>query len=448
MKFFLIIITFLTIYSSTFSDPLELELKRREMFPYDSLPIPRISILDDDNWIVHSKSDGVTVVMKTTNAGLDWDLIMYDPFTREGSSETWDYKKIRFVEYISENYIVTFGGKGILISEDKGVTWDQYDLPHHIGTKYFQINPSGNGFIPDNEFIFTTSDFGKTWEEVGFPFGDGYQISQIRMNEDDNIYAFLFERTWSDSTIIENGDTLEVEIAHYDFLTAKSDDIGKTWVKIIDNETLDKNRISQFLFLNDEEVIGIRSETRDTALNLKRPVILKSYDGGKNWKEVYNDSTVKGTGTKYIVRNDTIYLATSEIGSRFHSFMLSTDRGKTWKHQLLYFDDFDVTPSGKIVFTNTTYYEETGNWADIKDEETESHHIKIYPNPSSDIAIIKLNSSNNQSVEIFNSLGMKLRNFANSKADIRLSKEEFGAGVFFVRINSGEGTITEKLIFN
>jgi CubicO group peptidase (beta-lactamase class C family) len=80
--------------------------------------------------------------------------------------------------------------------------------------------------------------------------------------------------------------------------------------------------------------------------------------------------------------------------------------------------------------------------------ENENNHIKIYPNPSSDIAVIELNSSNNQSVEIFNSLGMKLRNFANSKADIRLSKEEFGAGVFFVRINSGEGTITEKLIFN
>ena len=437
----LIIIGFFTIFSSIFPDPLELELKRREMFP-DSIGIriQKISILDDDNWILHSNEDGVTAALKTTNAGVDWDFIM-DPFANEGTEK---YEKTKFIEYISEDYIIAASKwKGIFISEDRGVTWDQYDLPRNTNLfwpTYFQVNSSGNGLLFDDinmKLAFVTRDFGKTWEEISYFYGT------IHLDKEDILRSYAYDKIWTDTTIIVDGEEiLDSIVSSYDMIIKKSEDMGKTW-ETIKHNVLPSDRVWNLLFLSDNEVIGIRSETRDTALNLKRPVIYKSYDGGKTWKEVFNDPTAKDTRAKYIVRDDTIYLGTSGGFFIYFSFMLSTDRGETWKHTPLnYVNDFDVTPSGKIVFTNTTYYEETGNYADLKENQKAQPHIKIYPNPSQDN--LHISHPNMETITIYNIMGEQIKTYNLLTDELNISTQDLLTGTYFIEIETRDGEVLRQ----
>jgi hypothetical protein len=72
--------------------------------------------------------------------------------------------------------------------------------------------------------------------------------------------------------------------------------------------------------------------------------------------------------------------------------------------------------------------------------------IKAYPNPSQSSMVIETGFLG-FTAETFDVTGKKLKTLAASGSRMVLSKEDFGSGLFLVKISSGNNTITKRIIF-
>lgn len=85
----------------------------------------------------------------------------------------------------------------------------------------------------------------------------------------------------------------------------------------------------------------------------------------------------------------------------------------------------------------------------FKDKNLENYdYVTIYPNPSKGIFNILIESSKQKirKVELFNSMGTRLRVSRNGNHHIVLDLTNLTDGVYFLRINDGENYFYEKLI--
>jgi hypothetical protein len=94
---------------------------------------------------------------------------------------------------------------------------------------------------------------------------------------------------------------------------------------------------------------------------------------------------------------------------------------------------------------DTLYH--SGGWTGIN-EVPSAMGISIYPNPTKGRFTISFNNtmSSGASIKIFNTLGEMIYFSAiiNQKHDIDLSNA--AAGIYFVQVTSGTGTLTQKII--
>lgn len=78
--------------------------------------------------------------------------------------------------------------------------------------------------------------------------------------------------------------------------------------------------------------------------------------------------------------------------------------------------------------------------------------LEIYPNPVTNSSTIEfyLNSSNEVSVTLYNSIGMKVKEFSNGMMNagshkLTLNSAEFENGIYFIRFKAGDQVTTEKI---
>lgn len=75
----------------------------------------------------------------------------------------------------------------------------------------------------------------------------------------------------------------------------------------------------------------------------------------------------------------------------------------------------------------------------------ETFSFKIYPNPTQDSFSISTSSTVNISkVTIYNSIGQRLESFSTDKSNFDIS--DFMSGIYYLNIETDQGTITEKII--
>jgi hypothetical protein len=75
----------------------------------------------------------------------------------------------------------------------------------------------------------------------------------------------------------------------------------------------------------------------------------------------------------------------------------------------------------------------------------ENSSVTIYPNPTQDIFSISANSIINRStVTIFNSIGQRLKTFSKDSSFFDIS--DLMSGIYYLKIETDQGTISEKII--
>ena len=101
-----------------------------------------------------------------------------------------------------------------------------------------------------------------------------------------------------------------------------------------------------------------------------------------------------------------------------------------------------------------TEYTETKVWrfsALTSVKTPPSVNTSIYPNPAQDEMIIELledAKGKKYDIEIFNILGQQVFSKNNiQEAQHILRKEEIGQGLFLLKINQGQKSVTKKIIF-
>ena len=79
-------------------------------------------------------------------------------------------------------------------------------------------------------------------------------------------------------------------------------------------------------------------------------------------------------------------------------------------------------------------------------QEAGSYRSKVFPNPTSNQAILSLTSCSD--VVVYNILGKEVLSVNNLKRDLVLSKNDIGQGVFYIAVQSNSKIETIKLIIN
>ena len=98
-----------------------------------------------------------------------------------------------------------------------------------------------------------------------------------------------------------------------------------------------------------------------------------------------------------------------------------------------------------INFTSDFLFEQVCGEVGIHGPNKENS-IKAYPNPSQSSMVIETGFLG-FTAETFDVTGKKLKTLAASGSRMVLSKEDFGSGLFLVKISSGNNTITKRIIF-
>jgi len=196
-------------------------------------------INNDTGWI--STNEGK--IIKTTNAGVDWEIIVPD-------STIWSYLKIQFIDP-NNGWLVSF--RNILRTSDGGITWITSILPDAISLRALNFVDERNGIsVGINGEIYITTDGGINWEKKfkRVPFFSG------------NCCFFLNTEVGFIGT--DDGRIL------------KTTNVGIEWLSIYDNDSVS---IWNIYFINDS--LGWATGYPS--------VILRTTNGGNNWIRTYDN---------------------------------------------------------------------------------------------------------------------------------------------------------------
>jgi photosystem II stability/assembly factor-like uncharacterized protein len=215
--------------------------------------------------------------------------------------------------------------------------------------------------------------------------------------------------------------------------------------KIVDDDLnsivfLEKNNFKEFLIVGDNGKI------------------LKSNDGGKNWKLIQSGTVYNLIDVKFCSNGrDGIILGEGK------KILITHDRGETWSIKNSTFQEnlkaISIPPNqdsiAYIVGSNCLIIKTT-NLNAITDVENNTNISKtdftISPNPATDNISISFSNSelSNPSISIINSLGFEIKRFENfdltGKNIIDFSTEVFPSGIYYCSFNSGINRITKSFV--
>ena len=178
-----------------------------------------------------------------------------------------------------------------------------------------------------------------------------------------------------------------------------------------------------------------------------------SNDGGATWNSylynlpnfsaqalVWENNTTNGL---YLGMNYGVYYIDNDSSNQWKTFSNNLPNVIISELEINYVDSKIYAGTYGRGLWRSNLYDETLGFADnVKST------LQIYPNPASDEFTLTLDSSNDVSIKIFDSLG-KLVHYtakANLNNAYKIDISSLTSGIYFVRINGYLGEITKKLI--
>ncbi len=136
----------------------------------DLISWPRTILVIDDNTVIiecfNVRRSWNRYLIKTTNGGLTWA----EKYSIYGS----DINKL--IQIDDEKVLgVGFSGR-VLISTDKGETWNDISINTNAYLRDVVYNQSNIYVLADSSYIFKSSDMGRSWENI---FHDNFKVSSM-----------------------------------------------------------------------------------------------------------------------------------------------------------------------------------------------------------------------------------------------------------------------------
>ncbi|NOY51203.1 MAG: T9SS type A sorting domain-containing protein [Chlorobi bacterium] len=373
----------------------------------------------------------------------EWQRLLYvDPL---------NFKQI---EFLNESKGFALGGYSMatkpLISNDGGYTWeDNLLIPEQ---RYYELRLAGQTLflISFQNELLKSIDEGENWETLNLPPAEGAYFNDFSVPSQNTAY------------LCDDSSTLY-----------KTTDGGHNWDKI---EFDDYHKFSISYFYDD---------TFGWLVDDYSGFLLRTTDGGNNWTSMKVDPNHTYVPSKIYFINENIGFIITEIGYVYRS----SDGGNNWEkvfelglsyNAIFHFIDDN---RGYLIDHNQIYYSNDGgyNWTehqtlsqsafcasfvntnswiggmynlmainsdllDVSDISTNDPSISVYPNPAENIIYLKneLNIPINK-MEVISQDG-KLVSSLSIPTGKAIDVSALNPGVYLIRIFSGQGISTTKLI--
>lgn len=392
-------------------------------------------------WIVTLDS---IIVLKTTDGGAHW----FEQPNNAAARRFFD------VTCTNNNNVWTCGILGeITHSSNGGQTWvHQVQGLAKYATRIEFINSNLGWAVCGDGVVGKTTDGGNYWEQIFTPYAQAefYGVSFINENEGWVVAG------WPDSLDVGQG------------IIIHSSDGGFVWDSLYRSDTYEDFFDVHFFDQNTGIVVG-GNETDYS------PILWKTTDGGNSWNPIQTPEN-----TFYLRALDFVDNLHGWAVGRFGSIIRTTDGGNTWTFQtnpatLTLFDvDFSdylhgiACGYGIILYTtdggNTWNSGEIFGIVEQNERNLSESHIKICPSIFRNFLRIKIQSASSTrrditdgtspqskiSLRIYNASGRLVKSFVHQTEVLWKGDDELGnrvpAGIYFVRLDAGGFTQTEKVI--
>jgi hypothetical protein len=109
-----------------------------------------------------------------------------------------------------------------------------------------------------------------------------------------------------------------------------------------------------------------------------------------------------------------------------------------------YTEDF----GGNLVYVCDYVYDyDTLNYTGVSNQSLAATDLRVYPNPASDLITVTSNNAIISNVDIIDNTGkVVLRKSHLNKEEVNLDLTTLKSGVYYVRLATSKGVITEQLI--
>jgi hypothetical protein len=109
------------------------------------------------------------------------------------------------------------------------------------------------------------------------------------------------------------------------------------------------------------------------------------------------------------------------------------------------------TGSGKVAcysksnpnITDTIEFQLNAWTTAVKENHNVNREFNFYPNPAKDRLVVKFNSRENISIDIYNVLGSKVKSFTHSGMESEVNISELQNGLYFIRFKDGSQTVSK-----
>lgn len=305
-------------------------------------------------------------------------------------------------------------------------------------------------------FLASETDFG-TYNDVS--------VEYPYLEQETN-YTVMGGETCSKNEPRSNCSTAveEMELFHWSYLNA---DYHPDVLNGFDNngclETI-KNRLGYRFELKNGSFPTIVSNTLDINIDLYNKgfaglynprtayVILRHISTNEEYKiPLLTDPRTWEATTNEINISETLQLPETIIDGEYKLYIHLPDADSILGERPEYavrFGNIDIWESNTGYNDLKTTITVSNEVLAVEDNDINALHVKVYPNPASDIVNIQLNTIADYSITLYNILGQRVKTSTSTQTTntVRINTKDLDNGIYILKIDNGSSEISKKII--
>ena len=264
---------------------------------------------DSTDCLVLMQDTGCTMVIGTRDMGKTWELVYEQPAWIHIKT---DHFKPWNMAYPDSNHLyISYDRGAIRRSHDRGRTFDTVRIGTQWQLDYLQMIDSLKGMACDSYDIFITDN---GWDSFN------------RISVDSILPEYnLFPR----AIYMHSLDTFDFMSSNKEVIYFRTCDGGETWdINILEEDQQERYYLFSIFFINKDIGWMAGDRNRINAGDQRSDVLFKTTDGGKTWKNVYEQNNDPQFGLSDIVFTDEMNGVA--VGGWGVKILRTTDGGDSW----------------------------------------------------------------------------------------------------------------------
>lgn len=391
-----------------------------QQISHTTYPLETVFLIDS-NIGYTSTSNSNTNIIKTTDAGANWDAIYI-------FSNSTDESKLYFIN--STTGFCLRGFTQLYKTTDGGYNWTQITIPSY-GYSNLQFINVNTGYLI-GERVSKTINGGNSWTTYNNP---------------------LANMTWGGFIFLDayTGIAEMTTQSPLSFKIGKTTTSGQDWSVIYSDTT---------------PIYSFTKASNNILFAGARGKILKSTNAGNNWNVIYTGSYTNYYKCIQMIDNITGYSISKPFSGAGATYIYKTTTGgNTWEQQYytsslsleaMHFinNNIGVVVGGGGIILRTNTGGVVTNISKINNETPNNYSLRQnYPNPFNPITKIQFDvmKAENIKITVFDVTGKELQVIVNERMqpgiyEVEWSGDKYASGIYFYRMKAGNYVETRKMI--